>query len=193
MRKKILWILPMLGLAVAATSHAKSVVINPQAGVVGSNMTSDTAEIDDEARLGYQVGGQVRLGGRGYVAPGVFWQHSSLEATEVDDATLESVTDDLEVDALVVPVHFGYHLSSMDRGATDAGRVHMSRYGVPTISVGPPSRYIHSHNSIISRKDYNACLKLITAVLKRLDQKTVEGFTGMRSGAKAANRAGRRR
>ena len=89
MRKTILWILPMLGLAVAATSHAKSVVINPQAGFVGSSLTSDPTEIDDQARLGYSVGGQVRLGGRGYVAPGVFWQHSSLEATALDDATLD--------------------------------------------------------------------------------------------------------
>lgn len=133
MRKKILWILPMLGLAVAATSHAKSVVINPQAGVIGSNMTSDTSEIDDEARLGYQVGGQVRLGGRGYVAPGVFWQHSSLEATEIDDATLEQVTDDLEVNSLVVPVHFGYHLSSGDPATNDALGVRV--FGGPTMTM----------------------------------------------------------
>lgn len=88
-----------------------------------------------------------------------------------------------------------YHLSSMDRGATDAGRVHMSRTGVPTVSIGPPSRYIHSHNSIISRKDYDACLKLLLAVLKRLDQTTVESFTGLRSGSKktTAKKAGGRR
>lgn len=79
-----------------------------------------------------------------------------------------------------------YYLSSMDRGATDAGRVHMSRIGVPTVSLGPPSRYIHSHNSIISRKDYNACLKLITAVLKRLDQSTVASLTGL--GSRAAKK-----
>jgi endoglucanase len=85
-----------------------------------------------------------------------------------------------------------YHLSSMDRGATDAGRVHMSRTGVPTVSLGPPSRYIHSHNSIISRTDYDACLKLILAVLKRLDQATVESFTGMRAGARATRAKGRR-
>lgn len=86
-----------------------------------------------------------------------------------------------------------YHLSSMDRGATDAGRVHMSRLGVPTVSVGPPSRYIHSHNSIISRKDYDACLKLILAVLKQFDMATVEGFTGMRAGGKAvAKKAAKR-
>lgn len=70
-----------------------------------------------------------------------------------------------------------YHLSSMERGATDAGRVHMSRIGVPTISVGPPARYIHSHNSILSRYDYDATLKLLKALVKKLDAKTVAGLT----------------
>jgi endoglucanase len=71
-----------------------------------------------------------------------------------------------------------YHLSSMDRGATDSGRVHMSRSGVPTISMGPAARYIHSHNSILARPDYDAVLKLVTALVKKLDEKTVAGFTG---------------
>ncbi|HUU45048.1 MAG TPA: M42 family metallopeptidase [Acidobacteriota bacterium] len=71
-----------------------------------------------------------------------------------------------------------YHLSSMDRGATDAGRVHMSRSGVPTISMGPAARYIHSHNSMMARADYDATLKLVTALVKKLDEKTVAGLTG---------------
>jgi len=72
-----------------------------------------------------------------------------------------------------------YHLSSMERGATDAGRVHMSRSGVPAVSMGPAVRYIHSHNSIFARADYDATLKLGLAVLKQLDQKTVAGLTGL--------------
>ncbi|GAB4317334.1 MAG: M42 family metallopeptidase [Candidatus Zixiibacteriota bacterium] len=72
-----------------------------------------------------------------------------------------------------------YHFSSMERGATDAGRVHISRSGVPAISIGPPVRYIHSHNAIMSRADYNATLKLTLALLKRLDEKTVASFTAM--------------
>lgn len=72
-----------------------------------------------------------------------------------------------------------YHLSSMDRGATDAGRVHISRGGVPAVSIGPAVRYIHSHNAILSRTDYDATLKLTLALLKRLDAKTVDGLTGM--------------
>ncbi|MBI3872840.1 MAG: M42 family metallopeptidase [candidate division Zixibacteria bacterium] len=76
-----------------------------------------------------------------------------------------------------------YHLSSMDRGATDAGRVHMSRSGVPSVSLGPAARYIHSHNSILHRGDYDATLKLLLAVLKRLDLSTVGSLTGQKSKA----------
>ena len=131
--RKILFVLPLLGLAAAAPSHAKSMVINPQAGIIGSNLTSDVSEIDDEARLGYQVGGQVRLGGKGYVAPGLFWQHSSLEATEIDDATLDEVTDNLEVDAVVVPVHVGYNFAKGNGMETDV--VGMRVYGGPTLTM----------------------------------------------------------
>ena len=47
--RKTLFILPLLGLAVATPSHSKSMVLNPQAGVIGSNLTSDASEIDDQA------------------------------------------------------------------------------------------------------------------------------------------------
>lgn len=72
-----------------------------------------------------------------------------------------------------------YHLSSMERGATDGGRIHLSRGGVPTVSIGPAVRYIHSHNAIFARSDYDASLKLATAVVKTLDQKTVGALTGL--------------
>jgi putative aminopeptidase FrvX len=81
-----------------------------------------------------------------------------------------------------------YHLSSMDRGATDAGRVHISRAGVPAVSLGPPVRYIHSHNGIFARPDYDATLKLILAVLKQLDTKTVASLTGIRTAKPAQGR-----
>jgi len=70
-----------------------------------------------------------------------------------------------------------YHLTSMERGGTDGGRVHISRVGVPSIVVGPPVRYIHSHNAVMNRTDYDNTIKLIAAVIKALDAKTVKSFT----------------
>lgn len=70
-----------------------------------------------------------------------------------------------------------YHLTSMERGGTDGARVHISRVGVPSIVVGPPVRYIHSHNAIMNRTDYDNTIKLIAEVVKVLDAKTVKSFT----------------
>ena len=86
-----------------------------------------------------------------------------------------------------------YHLSSMERGATDAGRVHISRGGVPAVSLGPAVRYIHSHNAIFARPDYDATLKLTLAVIKRLDAKTVASLTGMDAGVSPRTATGPRR
>ena len=70
-----------------------------------------------------------------------------------------------------------YHLTSMERGGTDGGRVHVSRIGVPSIVIGPPVRYIHSHNGILNRTDYDNTVKLVTELVKRLDKKTVASLT----------------
>ncbi len=69
------------------------------------------------------------------------------------------------------------HLTSMERGATDGGRIHMSRAGVPSIVIGPPVRYIHSHNSVMNRTDFDNTVKLITEVVKKLDESKVDEMT----------------
>ncbi len=70
-----------------------------------------------------------------------------------------------------------YHLTSMERGATDGGRIHVSRLGVPAIVIGPPIRYIHSHNGLMNRTDYDNTVKLVTELIKKLDKKTVKSLT----------------
>src|SRR5262249_16570869 len=65
---------------------------------------------------------------------------------------------------------------SVERGGTDAGRIHMTGEGVPSISMGVPARYIHSHVSIIDRRDFETTVKLLVAMVKRLDKKTVAGL-----------------
>lgn len=62
-------------------------------------------------------------------------------------------------------------------GGTDAKVIHLSGSGVPTIVLGVPARYIHSHNSIIHMSDYLATLELVSRLLHSLDSETVDGFT----------------
>jgi endoglucanase len=65
---------------------------------------------------------------------------------------------------------------AVERGGTDAGRIHMSGQGVPTISMGIASRYIHSHVSIIDRRDFDKTVRLLVALVKGLDKRTVDRF-----------------
>lgn len=62
-------------------------------------------------------------------------------------------------------------------GGTDAGSFHIARTGIPSIVLGVPARYIHSHNAIIDLSDYLAMVTLTVALAKRLDEETVEGLT----------------
>ncbi|MBD3184951.1 M20/M25/M40 family metallo-hydrolase [Candidatus Poribacteria bacterium] len=64
-------------------------------------------------------------------------------------------------------------MSVMERGGTDAGAIHVNMKGVPSIVIGVPCRYIHSHVGIINRDDYDNTVKLLVAVIKRLDAETV--------------------
>ena len=64
-------------------------------------------------------------------------------------------------------------------GGEDAGAVHKTREGCPSICLGIPTRHIHSHVGILDLADVDRCVALVIAVLKRLDAKTVASFTAI--------------
>ena len=67
-----------------------------------------------------------------------------------------------------------YQLSFSEGGGTDGGKIHMQGAGVPTLVISLPTRYIHSHQSIIHYKDYQAAVKLLTELIKVLDKDRCE-------------------
>jgi len=73
---------------------------------------------------------------------------------------------------LQIPLQF----SIMPGGATDGGMIHLHNQGVPTVVVGVPTRHIHSHAAIMHRDDYDRALELVLAVVKKLDQATVDAL-----------------
>ena len=62
-------------------------------------------------------------------------------------------------------------ISISEGGATDGGRIHLHGDGVLTLTFSIPTRYIHSHQSIIHMDDYESAVKLITAMIEKLDVK----------------------
>ncbi|UCC33665.1 MAG: M42 family metallopeptidase [Candidatus Bathyarchaeota archaeon] len=69
-----------------------------------------------------------------------------------------------------------YQLSQVSRGGTDAGRIHLSRAGCPSIVISVPTRHIHSHVGLLSLEDTENAIILTLELVKRLDGKTVESF-----------------
>ncbi|NLB70648.1 MAG: M42 family metallopeptidase [Chloroflexi bacterium] len=56
------------------------------------------------------------------------------------------------------------------RGGTDAGAIHKTRAGVPSVSVSVPQRYLHSAAGLVRIDDELNTLKLMHAALSRLDR-----------------------
>ncbi len=69
-----------------------------------------------------------------------------------------------------------YQLSIVPGGGTDAGPMHTVGSGIPSIALSVPTRYIHSHASILHYDDFENLVKLIVALVERLDQKQVDAL-----------------
>jgi endoglucanase len=69
-----------------------------------------------------------------------------------------------------------YQIDTMLGGGTDAGRFHLFKRGVPSLVIGVAARYIHSHVSMVSKKDLDHAVRLLTEVIKGLDGAKVEEF-----------------
>jgi putative aminopeptidase FrvX len=107
--------------------------------------------------------GDERLGGGPLI---VVYDSSSIPNRGLLDLVMDTAKK------LKLPLQF----ESVERGGTDAGRIHIHGQGVPSLAMGVPARYIHSHVSIIDRRDFDATVKLLVALVKRLDARTVAGL-----------------
>ena len=61
-------------------------------------------------------------------------------------------------------------------GGTDGGEVHLTNNGVPTIVIGIPTRYAHTHHCFCALKDYQIALDWCREIIKRLDKNILNGF-----------------
>lgn len=61
-------------------------------------------------------------------------------------------------------------------GSTNGSPIHLSGEGVPTIVLGIPVRYIHSHFGYASVKDYRATVELAVEIVKALNEEVYRSF-----------------
>lgn len=70
---------------------------------------------------------------------------------------------------------------TMERGTTDGTPIQVHGEGVPSVYLGVPTRYIHSHAGITDETDFDHTVQLLVEVVMRLDGETVAGLTSFGS------------
>ena len=71
-----------------------------------------------------------------------------------------------------------YQYSIMEGGGTDGGRIHLHGTGVPSLVIGVPVRYIHSHVGIMHLDDYLWARQLIVGLIRKLDTEACKALIG---------------
>jgi len=61
-------------------------------------------------------------------------------------------------------------------GATNAGAIHLTGRAVPSVVIGIPARYIHSHYGIAALGDVENAVRLACAVIRGLNPGVLAGF-----------------
>lgn len=144
-----------VGLRGATTSVR---AVGPDVAIIlESDIAGDIPGIKDEIC-------DVRLGG----GPSVLVYDSRM----IPNIKLRDLVVDTAAD-MGIDIQF----NAIPGGGTDGGAIHLHETGVPTVVVGVPARHIHSHGAIIHRDDYDETVRLIEAVVARLDADTVAGLT----------------
>ena len=63
-----------------------------------------------------------------------------------------------------------YQFKRTITGGTDSGAIHLSRGGVPSVTVSVPVRYIHSPVGLMNINDLNNAILLMGKVLQRVPE-----------------------
>ena len=73
-----------------------------------------------------------------------------------------------QVTKLAEKAGISYQIRRGHSGGNDAGKIHLSREGIPTIAISVPCRYIHSTASVLAEKDIEDTLRLVDLILKAI-------------------------
>ncbi|MEM8484770.1 MAG: porin family protein [Bacteroidota bacterium] len=109
LRLSFLSVVFTLSFFLSQTSKAQ-VAFNPQVGLSASMLSTDPEGSEASARFGYQVGATLRIGNQLYLQPGLFWQRSGTELRTTDEINFETLKDEVDLDAIFVPISLGYNL-----------------------------------------------------------------------------------
>jgi hypothetical protein len=143
----------VLATAVLAASSglaaAKSFVINPQAGLTASHRSNDPGDLSTSGRVGWSLGGNIRLGGKAYIAPGVYFQRTNIQLSQKDTVSTGTVEDILGVQSIHVPLLVGVNMSSNANGPGLGFRL----FGGPALTI---VQKVDANDFGITKDDYKS-------------------------------------
>lgn len=145
--------------------------VQEEVGLRGAITMTNTIQPDIGIALDVGIAGDVP-GVRDSEAQGKLGNGPQIllyDASMVPSVALRNLVTDT-ADELGIP----YQFDAIPGGGTDAGRMHIYGKGVPSIVIGFATRYIHSHAGLIHREDMENAAKLVAAVIRKLDNETVQ-------------------
>ena len=138
-------------------AHTSSYSVSPDIGInLESGVAGDYPGItQDEA--------QERLG----KGPAIFLHDSSMiPNTKFRDFAVNTAEE--------IGINLQYNVLS--GYGQDGAEMQKTNSGCPVINITVPTRYLHSHNSVIDLNDVVDAIELTTALIKKMDQKTVSSI-----------------
>ena len=135
-------------------AHTSSYSVSPDIGInLESGVSGDYPGISqDEA--------QERLGD----GPAIFLHDSSmLPNTKLRDVAVQTAKE--------IGINLQYNVLS--GYGQDGAEIQKTKEGCPVINITVPTRYLHSHNSVIDINDVSKAIELTAALIEKMDQKTV--------------------
>lgn len=135
-------------------AHTASNMVKPDIGIsIESGVAADYPGIKEEEA-------QERLGG----GAGLFLHDSSMIPTlAFRDFFIDTAK------AAGIPLQFNV----LSGYGEDGAEMQKSFTGIPAVNVTVPTRYLHNHNGIIARADFDRAVDLIVAAIRKLDRETI--------------------
>lgn len=97
--------------------------------------------------------------------PGIFLHDSSmLPNLKLRDFVIDTAKD------LKMPLQFNV----LSGYGEDGAQMQRAYGGAPSINITVPTRYLHNHNGVLHRDDFDRAVTLVTELIRRLDRATVE-------------------
>lgn len=144
--------------------------VQEEVGIRGAktavNMINPDISFAIDVGIAGDVPGVTRNEARGVIGKGpqvVLYDSSMVPHKKLREFVVETAEE----------LNLPFQYEALTAGGTDAGNTHLHGNGVPSLAFTIPTRYIHSHASIIHSDDFENTVELFVNLIEKLTSETV--------------------